>query len=127
MVAVLTGLRGVAVDTAILLLIRNVRLYTANGRGWLLVAGLFAALGLAPGIFDMPANLPGIAYPPALALTLAVGAIVVKLLLDDIQYSRLRVRHQRLAQRMALLETELRRLREQRGSSDSKSAGKKAS
>ena len=114
MVSLLTGIIGFAVAATILLLIRNDRLHAASGLGWFIVAGLFTALGLAPKAFDELARFLGINYSPALALTLCVALIIIKLLLDDINHSKLRVRHQRLVQRMALIETELRRAREQR-------------
>ena len=114
MVTLLTGLIGLAVAIAILLLIRKDKLHAANGLGWFIVAGLFATLGLAPKAFDELARFLGVDYPPTLALTLCVALIIIKLLLDDLHHSSLRVRHQRLVQRMALIETELRRVRERR-------------
>jgi hypothetical protein len=54
-----------------------------------------------------------VAYPPALAFTLALAVMVIKLLIDDIERSRLKMRQTRLIQRIALLENELRRLKEQ--------------
>ena len=72
-----------------------------------------ALLGLAPGVFDQLAARVGIAYPPALAFTLALAVVAIKLLIDDIERSRLKMRQTRLIQRMALLENELRRLKEQ--------------
>jgi hypothetical protein len=113
MVSFLTGLIGLSVTATILLLIRNDKLHAANGLGWVIVAGVFATLGLAPKAFDELARFLGVNYSPALALTLCVTMIIIKLLLHDIHYSRLRVRHQRLVQRMALIETELRRVRQQ--------------
>ena len=113
MIAVLTSIIGLTITISIVLLIRNDKLPSANGLGWLLVAGSFAGLGLAPNIFDHVARYFDIGYPPILAVALGMGIIIIKLLLDDIKHSTLRVRHQRLAQRMALLETELRRMRKQ--------------
>ena len=72
-----------------------------------------ALLGLAPGAFDQLASRIGIAYPPALAFTLALAVVAIKLLIDDIERSRLKMRQTRLIQRIALLENELRRLKEQ--------------
>ena len=71
-----------------------------------------ALLGLAPGVFDQLASRIGVAYPPALAFTLALAVVAIKLLIDDIERSRLKMRQTRLIQRMALLESELRRLKE---------------
>ena len=72
-----------------------------------------ALLGLAPGVFDQLASRVGVAYPPALAFTLAIAVVAIKLLIDDIERSRLKMRQTRLIQRVALLENELRRLKEQ--------------
>ena len=125
-IAVLTGLIGLAITTAILLLIRNDKLHSANGLGWLLVAGSFAGLGLAPNIFDYIAHFFGIGYPPILAIAVGMGLIIIKLLLDEIKHSKLRIRHQRLAQRMALLETELRRMRKQKATDEAQNNDKAA-
>ena len=112
MIALLTTTIGLAITVTIFVLIRKDRLHTANGLGWLFVAICFAFLGAAPSVFDQLAAFWGIKYPPTLALSLAVAIIVVKLLLNDIHYSSLRVRHQRLVQRMALLESQLRKARD---------------
>jgi hypothetical protein len=73
-----------------------------------------ALLGLAPGIFDQLAYRVGVAYPPALAFTLALAVMAIKLLIDDIERSRLKMRHTRMVQRMALLENEVRQAKRAR-------------
>ena len=77
-----------------------------------MAALIMALLGLAPGVFDQLASRVGVAYPPALAFTLALGVMAIKLLIDDIERSRLKMRQTRLIQRIALLENELRRSKE---------------
>jgi len=68
-------------------------------------------LGLFPRIVDYVAVHLGIAYPPVLALMLGLVAVVLKILVMDIERSRNMIRMQRLVQRIALLEAELHDLR----------------
>lgn len=103
----LTATIGLLVAGSILLLTRRDRLHARHALGWLLVAACFAVLGLFPGLLDAIASQLGVAYPPVLALTIAVAALVVKVLLMDIERARLEVRHQRLVQRLAMLESRL--------------------
>ena len=110
MVSVITSVIGLLVAGLIILLIRKDRLHVTHGMGWIIVATGFALLGFAPRIMDQMANYLGVEYPPVLALTLAISVLVVKILLMDIQHSHLEMRNQRLVQRMAMLETDLRRL-----------------
>lgn len=110
MVQLVTSLLGLLAAGVILLLMRNDRLHAQLGLGWVVVAVGFALLGLSPGIFDRLARLFDINYPPVLALTLAIIILVIKILLMDIQHSHVETRNQRLVQRVAMLETELRRV-----------------
>ena len=74
---------------------------------WLITAVAFALLGLAPGIFDNLARRVGVDYSPSLAFMLALIILALKNLLDDIEISRLKVRHRRLLQRVAILQATL--------------------
>ena len=108
MIALVSGSIGLFVAAAILILMRRDKLHARHGLGWLLVAGVFACLGFAPGIVDTVAQWLGIEYPPILALTLGMALIVLKLLLVDIERSRIEMRNQRLTQRIAMLEATVR-------------------
>ena len=112
MITLVTSLIGIGSALIIFVLIRNDQLHASHGIAWVVAALLMALLGLAPGVFDQLASRVGVAYPPALAFTLALAVVAIKLLIDDIERSRLKMRQTRLIQRMALLENELRRLRE---------------
>lgn len=120
MISVITGTIGLLVATLIILLIRRDRLHIQRGLGWIVVAVLFALLGISPGVFDLVAGYLGIAYPPVLALTLAIAMLVLKILLMDIGRSRMEMRNQRLIQRVAMLEADLRKT-EKKITSDEKS------
>jgi hypothetical protein len=111
MFSLITGIIGLVVAVAILVLMRRDRLHVQHGLGWILVAIGFALLGFSPGIIDEVAVALGIGYPPVLGLTLAIGILVVKVLFMDIERSRVEIRNQRLVQRVAMLETDLNEMR----------------
>ena len=74
---------------------------------WLFTAAAFALLGLAPRVFDDLARYVGVDYAPSLAFMLALVVLALKNLLDDIEISRLKLRHRRLLQRVAILQANL--------------------
>lgn len=107
MASLVTGAIGIIIAIIIISLIRKDRLHVRHGLGWIAVALSCALLGLMPGLFDELAKYLGIGYPPTLALTLSIALLVIKILLMDIERSKLEVRHQRLIQRVAMLEADL--------------------
>jgi hypothetical protein len=100
------------------MLMRRDRLHVSNGLGWVVVAAGFALLGISPGIIDRVASYLGVAYPPVLALTLGIALLVIKILLMDIERSRIEMRNQRLIQRVAILEADLRKIHNSGGDRD---------
>ena len=113
MASVITGNLGLLVAALIILLIRKDRLHVNHGMGWLTVAAGFALLGFAPKTVDHVANYLGVDYPPILAITLGIAILVIKILLMDIERSRIEMRNQRLVQRIAMLEADLKKQRKQ--------------
>jgi len=110
MVAIITGVIGITAAIIIVILIRRDHLNVRYGLWWMAVAVAFALLGLFPAFFDTIAVYFGVAYPPILALTIGVVVLVIKILLMDIERSRNAIRSQRLTQRIALLESDLREM-----------------
>lgn len=110
MITLFTGALGLCIAALILWLMRRDHLHVDHGVGWLLVAAGFALLGFAPSIIDHIASRVGIGYPPVLGLSLAIGVLVIKLLLMDIERSRIEVRNRRLTQRLGMLELAVREL-----------------
>ena len=108
MAYIVTGAIGLSVAAMIFWLMRKDRLHVRHGMGWVIVAVVFAFLGFVPWIIDSVAGVIGIASPPILALTLAVSVLVIKIFLMDIERSRIEVRNQRLIQRVAMLEADMR-------------------
>jgi hypothetical protein len=109
-VSLVTGIIGVTTAVTIMYLIRKDHLHVRYGLWWMGAAVLFAVLGLFPSIVDYVAHRLGIAYPPVLALILGMVALVLKILVMDIERSRNTIKLQRLVQRIALLEADLREL-----------------
>jgi len=117
-VSLVTGIIGLATAITIVLLIRKDHLHVRYGLWWMATAAAFALLGLFPKINDYVAINLGIAYPPVLALTVGLTVLVLKILLMDIERSRNAIRMQRMVQRIALLEADLRDLQGSRPSPD---------
>lgn len=118
MVSLVTGIIGVATAITIMYLIRKDHLHVRYGLWWMAAAAAFALLGLFPSIVDFVAHRLGIAYPPVLALILGMVALVLKILVMDIERSRSATKIQRLIQRVALLESEIRGMQNGEGYSD---------
>ncbi len=112
MVPLVTGTIGVIMAVLIMGLIRKDRLHVHHGLAWTLIALGFALLGFFPGIIDNLASFLGIGYPPVLGLTVGIALLVIKILLMDIEHSRMEMRNQRLIQRVAMLEADLKKLDE---------------
>jgi hypothetical protein len=122
MLSIVTGTIGLAVASLIILLIRKDRLHVRHGLAWIVVASCFAVLGLFPGIIDSLARLTGVSYPPILGITVAVALLVIKILLMDLERSRIEMRNQRLIQRVAILEADIRDCQNQQQAPKSKNS-----
>ena len=107
MIQTVATLFGLSLSLVLLFLIRRDRLHISHGVTWGGAVLSFARLGFAPGLFDAIARELNIIYGPTLAISLAIAALVIKALLLDIECSKLRVKNQRLAQKLAMLESDL--------------------
>jgi hypothetical protein len=119
MVALITGIIGITTAITIVILIRRDHLHVSYGLWWTAAAVMFALLGLFPAFFDSISKYLGIAYPPILALTIGAMVLVIKILVMDIERSRNAVKQQRLTQRIALLESELREMQAKQATAES--------
>lgn len=95
---------GLLISGGVIYLIRRDRLHTRFADWWVAVAVAVAVIGAFPSIVDWMASRLGVHYPPILALVVGMGALLLKLLLMDIEHSRTELRLLRLTQRLALLE-----------------------
>ncbi len=112
MFSLVSGAIGIVAALTIIILIRRDHLHVRFGLWWLAVAAAFVILGMFPQIIDWLAPKLGVAYGPVLALTLGLTIFVIKILTIDIARSRNETRIVRLIQRVAMLESEVRRLDE---------------
>jgi hypothetical protein len=110
LVGAVTGVFGLSVAVLLLYLVRKDHLHVSHGLGWTVAILLFASLGFAPSIFDRLASFLGINYAPVLGLSLAIGALVIKALMSDLESTKLKVSQQRLIQKVSLLEADLQEL-----------------
>jgi hypothetical protein len=109
--AVTASILGLLLAGAILYLVRRDHLHGDHALWWLGVAGAILVLGVFPSTIDWLGRLTGIAYPPVLPIIVGIGWILVRLLKLDIDRSRSEQQLRRLAQKIAILEQELREAR----------------
>lgn len=114
------ALLGLLIAGTLILLIRFGHLHGTQAAWWLTVAVAALALGLYPQVVDRVGRALGVAYPPMLLLVLAVFAILVKMLLGDIELARKERRLRRLTQKLAILEYELREAGERGASANTR-------
>lgn len=87
--------------------------FLATGFRWLIIAALIMVYGAFPDLNDMLGEFVGISYPPIIPVLLGLGAILIKLLIGDIERVKTRVDIERMVQRMAMLEAELAQVKAQ--------------
>ena len=102
---------GLALAAAILMLVRRAHLHGPHALWWLALAAGIIVLGIWPRLTDLIAPYLGVSYPPIVAVLLGLGLMLVKMMSMDLQRSRQEQRIRRLAQRLAMLEADLARVR----------------
>ena len=98
---------GLLTAALIFYLVRRDQLHTRYALWWVPVAFIMAVLGVFPQLVDRLGSILGISYPPVIPLLLGLVAMVVKILVMDIERSRNEVKLTRLVQRVAMLEKRL--------------------
>jgi hypothetical protein len=79
---------------------------------WLAIAAAILLLGVFPPVIDWLGQVTGISYPPVLPIIVGIGMILIRMLRTDIERSRQERQLRRLAQKLAILEQELGKLRQ---------------
>jgi hypothetical protein len=103
---------GALIAGSILWLVRRDHMHGSHSLWWLAVAGSALAVGFVPQSVDFVGALLGVHYPPMLLVIGVMAALLLKLLQLDIETSRRERRMRRLIQKMAIIELELRELRD---------------
>ena len=98
---------GLVMAGSILWLLRRAHLHGGHALWWITLAIAIILLGSWPRLTDLVARYLGVSYPPIIAVLIAFGLVLVKMLTMDLERSRLEQRLRRLAQRLALLEARL--------------------
>ncbi len=99
---------GFIIAGTIFWLIRVDHLHSRHAVWWFLIAFFVMILGIFPQLLDNTAQLLGVNYPPTLLFILGFGMILIKVLSIDIHQSVLERKVRRLAQRLAILESDSR-------------------
>jgi len=105
-----TGAIGIGVAFVVFFLIRRNVLHPKYAIWWMGGGLTILILGVFPKLSDLIAGYVGVAYAPALVFTIALAMICVKMMLMDIERSRLEGRLRRLMQRNAILYGRIRKL-----------------
>ncbi len=105
-----SALLGFALAAVILWLIYTDHMHTRHAFWWLAIAVTVFVLGFFPHLVDWLGIRLGVAYPPVLALVAAIGVLLVKLLIMDIENSRQERSLRRLIQRVAILEADMKKI-----------------
>lgn len=95
---------GLTLAVVILTLIRRDHLYIRQALWWIAVAAVALAVGIFPAGLDQVGRAIGIAYPPMLAAVIAIAAMLIKILLQDVAITRQERQIRRLAQELAIRE-----------------------
>ncbi|WP_237162681.1 DUF2304 domain-containing protein [Shewanella halifaxensis] len=88
-------------------LVRKDNIHPSSAIRWTLLSLLILVAGLFPNIFDVLAKMLGVSYAPIIPVILACIILLIKALLNDIERTKDRVKLERLIQRVAILESQL--------------------
>lgn len=98
---------GLGIGVAILWLVRKSHLHGPYAIWWIAVASGVVALSLFPNQLDQVSQWLGVAYSPMLAVVVALGVLLIKVLTMDLERTRQEGVLRRLTQRLAILEAEM--------------------
>jgi hypothetical protein len=106
---------SVVLLTIVLELVRRRRLTEEHSLIWIAGALALLVLSVWRNVLDLAARVVGVYYPPALLLLALTGFVFLVSLYFSVVISRQRQDLERMVEELALLEAEVRRLRESGG------------
>lgn len=106
------ALLGIGIGLGMLYLVRRDRLHGSYAIWWVVVSAAVVVFGIFPQLIDWVGVRLGVAYPPILLVIVAMLMLLVKMLTSDLDRTRQMRKLRFLAQRMAILEHEVRDRRE---------------
>lgn len=89
-------------------LVRRNLLHGAYAAWWLTAAAFAVLVGVFPSGFDVLGHALGVSYPPILFIVLALAAFAVRMLISDLERTRMDLTQRRLVQRYAHMALRLR-------------------
>jgi hypothetical protein len=95
----------------VVVLIRRDKILMGSAFRWILIALGALVFGVYPSLVDRVAGWLDISYGPVLPLVLVSMFLLVKMLLTDIERAKTAVKLDRLNQKLALVELELKQLK----------------
>lgn len=108
-----SGVISLLLAGGILYMVRRDHLHGSYALWWLAVAVAILVLGVFPPVINWLGAISGISYAPVLPIIIGIGMILMRLLKMDIDRSRRERQMRRLTQKLAILEEELRQLRQE--------------
>lgn len=109
---IVSSVIGLILAIVIYWLVRRDHLAPRQALRWVIVATIVLILGTFPIIIDWIGVAVGVNYPPIIAVIVGLGALLIKVLLMDIQQNKAAVNEDRIIQKLAMLEAELEFLKE---------------
>jgi hypothetical protein len=108
---IFSALVAVSFFSIVVVLIRRDKILMGSAFRWLLIAVGALVFGIYPSLVDRIADLLDITYGPVLPLVLVCVFLLVKMLLTDIEKAKTAVKLDRLNQKLALVELELKQMK----------------
>jgi hypothetical protein len=109
---IVSSVIGLILAIVIYWLVRRDHLAPRQALRWVIVATIVLILGTFPIIIDWIGVAVGVNYPPIIAVIVGLGALLIKVLLMDIQQNKAAVTEDRIIQKLSMLEAELEFLKE---------------
>lgn len=106
-----SAILGFAIAGVIFWLLRKDLLHSRHAFWWVGIALIVMILGAFPVLIDWMARWLGVGYPPVLGIVVAIGVILVRMLIQDLEHSHQERTLRRLIQRIAILESEIKAVR----------------
>lgn len=108
---VVLALLGLGIGFLMVYLVRRDRLHGNYAVWWISVSACVIVFGMFPRVIDWIGTLLGVSYPPILLVVVALLLVLVKLLTNDLDRTRHKRKLRYLAQRIAILEHDIKRAR----------------
>jgi hypothetical protein len=98
---------GLIIAATLIKLVRNSKVHSSLFVWWTSIIGLILVFAFYPTLIDVMGKWFGISYPPIIISLAGIGLLLIKTLSMDIYITKNEIRYKKLAQKMALLEKEL--------------------